>query len=33
MAYTFKTLIRSFEKHPDDLEIIKSLRVNSAPNA
>ena len=32
MAYTFKTLIRAVEKHPDDMEIIKSLRVNSTPN-
>ena len=32
MAYTFKTLIRAVEKHPDDMEIIKSLMVNSTPN-
>lgn len=32
MAYTFKTLIRAIEKYPDDVEIIKSLKSNSAPN-
>lgn len=33
IAYTFKTLIRAIEKHPEDLEIIKSLRMNSNPNS
>lgn len=32
MAYTFKTLVRALEKSPSDLEIIKSLKVNSTPN-
>ena len=33
MAYTFKSLIRGLERHPQDIEIIKSLKVNSTPNA
>lgn len=33
MAYTFKTLLRAIEKHPEDIEILKSLKMNSAPNA
>lgn len=33
MAYTFKSLIRGLERHPADIEIIKSLKVNSTPNA
>lgn len=32
MAYCFKSLIRALEKHPDDLETIKSLKANSVPN-
>ena len=33
MAYTFKSLIRGLERHPSDIEIIKSLKVNSTPNS
>lgn len=32
MAYCFKSLTRALEKHPDDLETIKSLKANSVPN-
>jgi len=32
LAYSFKTLIRVIEKYPSNIEILKSLRVNAAPN-
>lgn len=32
MEYNFKSLIRALEKHPNDIEILKSLKSNNAPN-
>lgn len=32
MEYNFRSLVRSLEKFPGDLEILKSLKSNSTPN-
>jgi hypothetical protein len=32
MEYNFRSLIRALERHPQDMEILKSLKSNSAPN-
>jgi hypothetical protein len=32
MEYNFRSLLRSLEKSPNDIEILKSLKANSAPN-
>ena len=32
MEYNFRSLVRSLERFPADLEILKSLESNSTPN-
>lgn len=32
LAYSFKSLVRALEHHPGDIEVLKSLKMNSAPN-
>ena len=32
MEYNFKSLLRALERHPQDLETLKSLKSNSATN-
>jgi hypothetical protein len=32
LAYSFKTLLRMIEIHPEDIETLKSLRLNSVAN-
>jgi hypothetical protein len=32
MEYNFRSLVRALEKHPQDLEVLKSLKSNSTPN-
>lgn len=32
MEYNFRSLVRSLENKPNDLEILKSLKSNSTPN-
>lgn len=32
LAYSFKSLIRALEKHPADISILKSLKLNNTPN-
>lgn len=32
MEYNFKSLLRALEKHPNDIEILKSLKSNNTPN-
>ena len=32
MAYSFKSLLRALEKRPQDVEILKNLKMNAAPN-
>jgi len=32
MEYNFKSLVRSLERVPEDVEILKSLKLNSPPN-
>jgi hypothetical protein len=29
MEYNFKSLIRALEKHPDDIEILKNIKMSS----
>ena len=32
MEYNFKSLIRALEKHPNDIEILKNLKMGSTMN-
>lgn len=32
MEYNFKSLIRALEKHPEDIEILKSLKSSTTTN-
>ena len=32
MEYNCRSLIRALERQPNDIEILKSLKANSAPN-
>lgn len=32
MEYNFRSLVRSLEKNPQDLDVLKSLKSNSTPN-
>ena len=32
MEYNFRSLVRSLETHPQDLEVLKTLKSNSTPN-
>lgn len=32
MEYNFRSLLRALETNPNDIEILKSLKANSAPN-
>lgn len=32
MAYNFKSLVRSLERHPNDIEILKSLKSSTVVN-
>jgi hypothetical protein len=32
MEYNFRSLVRALERHPQDMDILKSLKSNSAPN-
>ena len=32
MAYSFKSLLRALEKRPQDVEILKNLKMNAVPN-
>jgi len=32
MEYNFRSLVRALEKHPEDMEVLKSLKSNAAVN-
>lgn len=32
MGYSFKSLLRVLEKNPNDVETLKSLKMNAVPN-